>query len=375
MTAMQQMRSSTAGSREKITWIVARKNIKGDPLTPSPLLLRCEETDTLARRAERLVVAIEHEKPEVPTQFMPKRIGSGIDVPCPLDFDFDPVDRVSVTAIRDYIACPYRFWLKHVLKLKVVEDCATELSPMLFGSLVHKAVEAFGKDGSINTSRNATEIRAYLSKSLDDVVQSRFGNNVSGMVRVQVEIARDRLLEVAVHQAESASEGWTILRSEVHYPKKVMIEGKPMTISGIIDRIDMHEDGRVRVLDYKTGGATANDAHFKKRDGQWIDLQLPLYRLLLSEVPELQGYDLGFENVSLGYFRIGDQEQNTGIDLLDLPLDVLASADDCIHSILLDIQNSNFGEFPTDPAPKYSDDLAWICQDNNITEEPKGDEL
>jgi hypothetical protein len=41
---------------------------------------------------------------------------------------------------------------------------------------------------------------------------------------------------------------------------------------------------------------------------------------------------------------------------------------------MLDIQQGNFGEIPTDPAPKYSDDFAWICQDNSIVEETDGDD-
>ena len=370
MKAMQSMRADDG----KLTWIVARKNTDGDPLTPSPLLLRCEDGKVLAERAKRLVVSLEREEPEVPKQFTPKSEGAGIPIPRVDAYEFEPVERVSVTAFKDYIACPYRFWLKHVLRLKVAEDGGTELDPKLFGGLVHKTVEKFGLDISVRDSGEEQEIKKALSSYLDEVVQEMFGNNVSSATEVQVELARFRLGEVAKHQAVSAREGWRILCSEKKLSKEIIIEGKPMVVSGVIDRVDLHADGRIRVLDYKTGGATANEVHFKKRDAQWVDLQLPLYRMLLSNIKELEGKDTSEENVSLGYFRIGDQETTTGINLLDLPDEAMATVDDVITAIMCDIANSKFGEAPTDPAPKYSDDFAWICQDNSITEESEGDD-
>ncbi len=371
VSAMQHLRNESGD----LVWIVGRKNTSGDPLTPSALLLCCDDAAVLAKRAKRLVVSIEREDPEVPKQFMPEQIGGGIPVPVPSDYAFDPVKKVSVTAMKDYIACKYRFWLKHVLKLKVKEEGGTELDPMLFGSLVHKTVELFGLDTTVCDSEDEHVIARALSKHLDDAVFGMFGDIISGAIKIQVELARVRLGEVANHQAKSAQEGWRILCTEEKHKKKVDVNGSTMIISGVIDRIDVHKDtGQIRVLDYKTGGPTANDAHFKKTTGQWIDLQLPLYRLLLSEIRDLDSHDKSDQNVSLGYFRIGDQESKTGIDLLDLPDGVLEGVDDFIHQILSDIRSGNFGEAPSDPAPKYSSDFAWICQDNSIIDESEGEE-
>ena len=368
MKAMQSMRTE----RGKLVWIVARTNTDGDPLTPSPLLLRCNDSKVLANRAKRLVVSLDREEPEVPKQFMPKGVGAGLQVPRPEQFEYEPLERISVTALKDYIACPYRFWLKHVLRLKVAEDGETELDPKLFGSLVHKTLERFGKDTTVNKSSKVNEIKQALFRYLNFVVEDLFGKQFSGAIQVQVELAKFRLGEVAKHQAKCVKDGWHILCSEKELSKNIVIEGKPIKLKGIIDRVDLHDDGRIRVLDYKTGGATANEMHFKKKDGEWIDLQLPLYRLLLSEIPELEGKDISDGNVQLGYFRIGDQETTTGINFLDLPDEAMATVGDVIIAIMSDIQQGNFGETPTDPAPKYSDDFAWICQDNSIVEETDG---
>ena len=69
-----------------------------------------------------------------------------------------------------------------------------------------------------------------------------------------------------------------------------------MIISGKIDRIDRHQgDGRVAILDYKTGDEVRQPGRtHRDRDGRWIDLQLPLYRhlaaLFESDRPPVLGY-------------------------------------------------------------------------------------
>lgn len=370
ITAMQKVRAEHGD----ITWIVARKNIDGDPLTPSPLLLRCEDAFTLANRAKRLVVSLERELPEVPRQYTPETTGTGIQKPVPGDYPYKPLEKISVTAFKEYISCPYRFWLKYVLGLQVVEEGETELNPKLFGTLVHKTVERFGNNRSVRESCNVQEIQQALSNTLDAVVNDFFGDSLSGMVRVQVELARYRLNLIGSHQAKNVEEGWRILCSERYLRKELHVEGGSMIISGCIDRVDIHGDGRIRVLDYKTGATTANADHFKERDGQWINLQLPLYRFLLSEIPELEEYDTSNDNVTLGYFRIGDQESTIGIDLLDLPESAMDVVDDIIASTVCSILNGEFSDTPRVPAPKYSDDFAWICQDNSIVEESWGDD-
>ena len=153
--------------------------------------------------------------------------------------------------------------------------------------------------------------------------------------------------------------------------KELTIDGNPFIISGVIDRIEVHRDGRIRVLDYKTGSSTANKAHFNK--DQWIDLQLPLYRILLTEIPELNEYDTSEENILLGYFKVGDQESAIGIDILTPPVAIAEILQDTIDGTIQSIMECDYKETPIIPAPKYSDTYSWICQDNSVIEESSDD--
>jgi hypothetical protein len=373
--AMQQARV-TNGS---LKWIVGRKNTDGDPLSPSPLLMRCdnleeipaeiaiEEARQLAIRSGELVVSFDREQPIVPPQFDITPVGGGIQIPKPSDFQTDPLKKLSVTAFKDYLSCPYRFWLKYVLKLGVAEEGGSELDAKLFGSFVHSVLQQFGEDPSVNTSSDTAVIENAIFIALDKVVKEQLGPNTSSKIKVQLELAKYRLREFAKHQANSAAEGWKILCSEVSVDKEIEVEGKKFTISGIIDRVETDAIGRIRILDYKTGSTTANKAHFKR--DCWIDLQLPLYRLLLSKIPELKGVDTSKENVLLGYFIIGDQESTSGIDYLSPPDKIDAILEDTINLTILSILENVYGDAPSSPAPKFSDTFSWICQDNSVVEE------
>jgi CRISPR/Cas system-associated exonuclease Cas4 (RecB family) len=369
IVAMQKSRSREGSIR----WIVGRKNTDGDPLTPSPLLMRCSDADQLAERSRKLVVPIDREKPEVPPQYKRSAEGRGIQFPNPNDIQHAPLNTLSVTAFKDYIACPYRFWLKHVMKLHVAEEGNTELDAKLFGSFVHSVLQRFGENKSVNSSSNAESIEKSLFRDLDRLVEEQLGSMVSGKIRVQIELSRYRLREFAKRQALSAASGWKIVCSERKANKVLEVDGSPFKVRGVIDRIDVHEDGRIRVLDYKTGSTSPNAAHFNKSDSQWIDYQLPLYRSLLTEIKELDDYNTSEGNISLGYFKVGDQEASSGIDLLNLPDEAMASVDGAIELTIQSILNCEYNEQPTEPAPKYSDTYSWICQDDSVVEESNDD--
>ncbi len=95
-------------------------------------------------------------------------------------------------------------------------------------------------------------------------------------------------------EARERADGWRTERVEWKF--SCPLGG--LALSGKIDRIDRHTDGRVRVLDYKTGDAASPPAEDHLRppraadDGRpgwlrvnddagkarvWINLQLPLY--------------------------------------------------------------------------------------------------
>jgi ATP-dependent helicase/DNAse subunit B len=256
------------------------------------------------------------------------------------------------------------------MKLRVAEDGQTELDAKLFGSFVHSVLQRFGEDDAMKRISDVGKIKKVVFAALDEVAKEQLGSRISTKIAIQLEMARFRLKEFAKHQAKSVVEGWTIICTEHSVKKVIEVQGRKFEIRGTIDRVEVNKNGQVRVLDYKTGSKTANKAHFNKET--WIDLQLPLYRELLSEIPELNECNLDSENVILGYFKIGDQESTSGIDLLAPKEAIQNILQDTIDGTIISILENNYSVEPIDPAPKYSDDFSWICQDNNVVVETSG---
>ncbi|MBC8421547.1 PD-(D/E)XK nuclease family protein, partial [bacterium] len=220
--AMQQSRIKHGS----VSWIIGRKNTDADPLSPSPLMMRCKSSTELATRAGRLVVSFDNEKPKVPPQFSKEKLGNGIQIPKPSDCAFKPLKKLRVTGFKDYLACSYRFWLKHVLKLEVAEDGNTELDAKLFGSFVHSVLQRFGEDEKMKRVSDVTTIEKVVYAALEDVAIEQLGSSLSSKIEIQLELARVRLKEFAKHQAKSVDEWSTIGCAGRFVPKEIDVHGR-----------------------------------------------------------------------------------------------------------------------------------------------------
>ncbi len=264
---------------------------------------------------------------------------------------------MRVTEFRDYLACPYRYYLRHRLRLAAAGDDAEELDGLAFGSLAHEVFKAFGS-GSAAGSTDAEEIAAQLGASLDRLVRRQFGDDPLPAVLVQVEQLRGRLAAFARWQARWAAEGWRIEHVEIGEDRanaKLMVDGREMGIRGRIDRIDHHPGrGQWVIFDYKTSDA-ANSPDETHRDGdRWVDLQLPLYRHLARR--------LGIEgNVRLGYIVIPRDTSAIGDRLAEWSEADLQTANRAAEDVIRQVLAERFWP-PTSPAPPGFEELDAICQ-------------
>lgn len=269
--------------------VAARRNAAGDPLRPSRLLLTGGEEE-LALRTLQLLGDVQENNP-VSRRILGSR-GPGADggftLP-PEPFIRVPVIRqpLPITAFRGLLADPYLWALHYHLMLNEAEYDLQELDPMGFGTLAHKVLEKFGRSPDASTSDPAV-LKRRLHRILDSVSMERFGGKPLPTVPLQVEQLRTRLDAFAEWQATRSGEGWGILAVEARTPVGGVpfdVDGAPVFLSGRIDRIDRHrETGAWTVFDYKTGDAGTNLSTVRARTGEWKDLQLPLYRVLLQDL-------------------------------------------------------------------------------------------
>ncbi|MDP6794780.1 MAG: PD-(D/E)XK nuclease family protein [Verrucomicrobiota bacterium] len=349
---------SSRGRDGRVDFFIGRQRHNGDPLKPSRLLFRCPD-DQLAKRVEQLFADLPPGgQPPAWTATWPLRIES-----------LKPVEHLSPTSIKAYLACPYRFYLRHVLRMESRDFDLREQDAREFGSLVHRVMELFGKDQTIRNSTSSEAIYNFLVAELKQQVEEDFGTEPPLPLRVQQQIIERRLHHVAIVQTRERVAGWEIVEAERKFEKT--LDG--MTIRGTIDRVERNVDtGVVRVLDYKTSSTAKEPSqthwgvYLEERDAEiaseyarldgrdvgkrapqrWLDLQLPIYAWAIEE-------EHGAE-VEVGYFNIPSVGTNTGVSLL-LPFDtgIQSSAMGCACGVVKDVASERF--WPAATKLKYDD--------------------
>jgi ATP-dependent helicase/nuclease subunit B len=275
--------------------LLGKTSSAGEPMRPSRLLLQGAGVE-LPGRVRHLFREIEAGGASLPWQRA-----------WPLRPRWQPLkSSLSVTALRDWLACPFRFYLRRSLRMEPQELAKVELDARDFGSLLHGALETVSRDPTLRDCGDADRWREGLWSALDRDVAGRWGGDLSLPLVIQLESARQRLARAAVVQAEVWQQGWRIDRVEWDFA--LPLGG--LTVNGKIDRIDRHLDGRVRVIDYKTSDRPVApiEAHlsslrpedsarpewlrvdFRGKAKRWVDLQLPLYRRALADEfgPEIE---------------------------------------------------------------------------------------
>lgn len=354
--------STVAGSRTAgdCVFIAGKLGTTGDPLMPSRVLLGGDDA-VMARRVARF---FDEDTAGVarPALLTPGEADRFL-IPRPVQRP-EPLDTLSATQFGDYLACPYRFYLKHVLRLRTLDDRAVELSGAAFGNLAHATLRALGDD-AIRGECRPDKLYGYLSAVLDRRVKEKYGSSPRPVVRLQAEQLRYRLEAAAHAQAAHAAEGWRVAYVESAGPGRgvehaFVVDGEPFTLTGRIDRVDRHEDGRLLVIDYKTADSakTPEQSHRKgpKDSKQWVDLQLPLYMDLCS------GLGLDGGQIEAAYFNVPRAWEQTGLAVADWDDAALDAAREARDTVVRGLRAQRFWP-PNDDPPGYDDGLAGICAD------------
>lgn len=342
-------------SREVLRLIVARRDTKHDPLIPSRLLF-ATDAEQIARRVLAFYDPQQQTPRRLPSSPLTIAAESTFPIPRPAPLE-QPHALLRVTEFRDYLASPYRYYLRHILGLNSVTDDLNELDGAAFGTLVHDVLKLFAQ-GSRAGSSDAEVIADDLNQRLQEVVESRYGQQPLAAILIQAEQARRRLRAFAHWQANWRREGWEIHSVELANEEPVpfpLRDGRTVHLKGRIDRIDVHrESSRWAIFDYKTGDAGAAPEKTHRWRDAWVDLQLPLYRYLAEPI-------CGFDDVQLGYIVLPRDADAVTASFADWSFEDLASADETARLVARKILDEEFWVPLTEPAGTLSD-FDVICQ-------------
>jgi ATP-dependent helicase/DNAse subunit B len=220
---------------------------------------------------------------------------------------FGPEKVFSPTALEDYVACPFRFFLRHVLRLEELEEPREEIEVTRRGQAFHRALARLHTQLKAEDVHGPGEaVERYLLTRLTEAVEEYVARAPSPASKALWRLEGQRLLRAGARYRghwEKFLEPWRPLGVaprpaffEVDFglpapdgatpvgPLVIRADGVEVRISGRIDRVDVAdlEDGAgFWIIDYKTG----RSVHYTGTDlREFRRLQLTLYALAVEQV-------------------------------------------------------------------------------------------
>jgi ATP-dependent helicase/nuclease subunit B len=155
--------------------------------------------------------------------------------------------RLSITEIETLVRDPYAIYARRVLDLEELEPSGRVPDYLLRGVLMHKAIGDFtiGWTGAYDASAEARmrEVGAAVLAEIAEFpdVHAIWSYRFNAIARWLVGWEAARSADIAARHAE--------IDGELELPTPI----GPFRLRGRADRIDLRRDGRVDILDYKTG--------------------------------------------------------------------------------------------------------------------------
>lgn len=205
-------------------WIVRLKNI----LTGAGALADIDRSDdwrsiVAALDAPQTVQAVDRPRPKAGPGRRPQEI--------------------SVTRVEKWLRDPYSIYAMHLLGLRKLEDPGIEFGPREMGSLLHKVFE--------RAALAADAMAPSALQSLYDELGPEYGLDPAARRFWSAAVA-DSFDWFADFDAERRKEG-ALAIAEGRGSWAVPGVWPPFTLTAVADRIDLLNDGRVALFDYKSG--------------------------------------------------------------------------------------------------------------------------
>lgn len=278
---------------------------------------------------------------------------------------------LSPTRLEDLAVCPFRYFLRYELGVKPPDarDDETWMRPKELGTLIHAAFEAYTRDWIAGDGPGSPEL---LRTTLEDLLLDFIRVNEPPSVAVEYRVRRklDAAARIFLHDVDEAlAEGRTPIEAEFAFggtrrgpsgdrneSYELGLDGLSIPLRGFVDRLDRLPDGRLVVIDYKSGGAYGFTGSALGDDG--TKLQWALYALAMEDI-------FGSEVERSGYLFVGGNE--VGLGLFLAPPDRMEMGARMRELSVLPVQGM-FPQAAGSDACKYCD-FKRVCGDLDMRKE------
>ncbi len=223
------------------------ERVDGTPTVPSRWLMRLERAAEAGGLADGLIGEDAVLLPWAREMSTPASFES-IAPPAPTPPLASRPRRLSVTEIETWMRDPYSIYARHILGLSPLDPLDQDVSAADYGSLIHHILHQF-----IAAHPSGPLPKNPLSKLLkigDRVFENdALPPGVLAFWQPRFERIAEWFITIEKARRADLAQSFTEIRGEM----SLRTPAGPFTLIGKADRIDRTKDGRIAVIDYKTG--------------------------------------------------------------------------------------------------------------------------
>lgn len=248
---------------------------------------------------------------------------------------------LSASAVENWMRDPYTIFAKYILKLKPLDELEQDLTMRDYGTIIHAVLEKFNNRHRNAFPENAKEELLMLGREYFEE------NDVAMETRAFWWPAFEKVVDWLTDMETSYRPEIAKVNSEVTGSFSFEAPAGRFTITAKADRVDETKDGKINIIDYKTGFARS----IKEVETGYAP-QLPIEGLIAKFG--------GFENIPakevnrLIYWQLGRKDtvvENDMKELLDNSYERIVTL-----ASVFDFEKTAYISQPSPKlAPKYSD--------------------
>jgi len=182
----------------------------------------------------------------------------------------------GTSILSDQAACPFRAFARHRLYAQGMAETDIGLDPMVRGQLVHGVLQQVWQQ-----LRDSATLQQMAVSGLQEIVSTAVASVIREQSDRQPETFTRPFIALETQRLTALVYNWlNIERARASFKVLAVEKQQETSLSGLglrmrIDRIDQLEDGRLVILDYKTGNVKLSDWDGERPDAP----QLPLYAI------------------------------------------------------------------------------------------------
>ena len=269
--------------------------------------------------------------------------------------------RLSVTEIETWLRDPYAIHAKHILKLPALKPLDQETEAADYGTIVHAGVHLFLRKYGLDWPEDAAAaLRESLRLALAETHPRR-------ALTAWWEPRLDRIADWIAEEegARRASVRLAAIETEKSGQMDIVRPTRRFVLTGRADRIERRADGRLAILDYKTGKPPA-----EKSVRAGTVPQLPLEAAMAAA--GAFGASVHGETAELTYWHLrGGVERGKAVRLFEKdPNDLAAAIDAALNGLrtLIDQYDEPGRPYLAQPNPAWTPRFSDYAQLERVAE-------